>query len=129
MRLIRSSRFWLVVFAGLILFGTISMFFMGSTAGGSTAIITQNNEEIERIDLSKVKEPYTIRIDNPNGGYNIVLVEKGKISVSEASCPDKICMNTGKITNSLKPIVCLPNKVMVIIEGPQDANGADTLTR
>jgi len=127
MRLLRSSRFWLVVFAALILFSTLSMFFMRSKSGGSTAVIIQNNEEIYRIDLSKVKDPYTIRIDKPEGGYNIVHVEKGKICVSEASCPDKICVNTGKISDSLKPIVCLPNKLMVLIENEKDPGVPDTL--
>ena len=127
MRLLRSSRFWLVVFTGLILFSTISMFFMRSSSGGSVAIITRNNEEIYRIDLSEVKSPYSIRVDNPEGGYNIVYVEKGKISVSEASCPDKVCVNTGKISDSVKPIVCLPNRVMVLIENEKAAEAPDTL--
>ena len=127
MRILRSSRFWLLAFAALLLFSSFAMIFMGRSAGGSTAIITQNNVEIERIDLSKVKESYTIRVENPEGGYNMVLVEKGKISVFEASCPDKICVNQGKISDSLKPIVCLPNRVMVLIEGAKAETGADVL--
>lgn len=127
MRMLRSSRFWLAAFAALLLFSSFAMIFMGSGAGGHIAVITQNNQEIERIDLSKVKDSYTIRVDNPDGGYNMVLVEKGKISVIEASCPDKICVNQGKISDSLKPIVCLPNRVMVLIEDTKNAAGADAL--
>ena len=128
MHFLRSTRFWIFVFVGLILLSTISMFFMHFNAGGSTAIITQNGQEIQRIDLKKVKTPYTIQIDNPDGGYNLILVEKGQISVSEASCPDKICIQQGKISSSLKPIVCLPNKLMIVIEGPRDANDADSVS-
>ncbi|MGI6027820.1 MAG: NusG domain II-containing protein [Candidatus Heteroscillospira sp.] len=125
MRFLRSTRFWVLAFAALILFSTLSMFFMRRSADGTTAVITQDGREIERIDLGKVKEPYTIRVDNPNGGYNIILVEKGQVSVTEASCPDKVCIRQGTITTGLKPIVCLPNKVMVIIEDASD--DADSL--
>ena len=30
-----------------------------------------------------------------------------------ADCPDKLCINQGKITDSSKKIICLPNKVIV----------------
>lgn len=124
MRFLRSTRFWLFAFAALILLSTVSMCFMRLTPGGTVAVITLDGEEIQRIDLSKVRDPYSIRVESTNGGYNIVHVEKGKISVTEASCPDKICIRQGEISNSLKPIVCLPNKMMIIIEDPETVGSA-----
>ena len=128
MRFLRSTRFWLLAFAALILLSSVSMCFMRFSAGGSVAVITQDGKELQRIDLSKVKNSYTIRVDHPDGGYNIILVEKGRISVTEASCPDKICIRQGKITDSSKPIVCLPNKMMIIIEGAGSSAGADSVS-
>jgi hypothetical protein len=109
MKHLRSTRFWLGAFAVAAAAERRSMSFSRARAGGGTAVILQDNEVIRRIDLSAVTEPYSLRIDNSSGGYNIVLVEKGRISVTEASCPDKICIHQGKISDSLKPIVCLPN--------------------
>lgn len=107
---------------------TISLFFIKSASEGSVAIITQDGKELERIDLSDVKSSYSLVIDSPNGGYNLVLVEKDNISVIEASCTDKVCVHQGKISSSLRPIVCLPNKMMIIIEGPKDDDGIDSVT-
>ena len=115
--LLRSHRFWLAAFAALILLSSLSMLFMRRSAGGSVAVITQDGAEIQRIDLSEVKESYEIKVTNPSGGYNLVLVEPGAISVIEASCPDHVCIAQGKISDSLRPIVCLPNKLMITISG------------
>lgn len=115
--LLRSHRFWLAVFAALILLSSLSMLFMRRSAGGSVAVITQDGVEFQRIDLSEVKESYELKVTNSDGGYNIILVEPGTISVIEASCPDHICISQGKISDSLRPIVCLPNKLMISIDG------------
>jgi len=129
MKYLRSTRFWLGAFSVLLLLSAASIVFMHRRADGGTAVILQNNREIRRIDLSAVQEPYTLRVDNPEGGYNIVLVEKGRISVTEASCPDKICIHQGRISDSTKPIVCLPNRLMILIEAASgSAPDADALT-
>ncbi|HBE87040.1 MAG TPA: hypothetical protein DDW53_19330, partial [Lachnoclostridium sp.] len=40
-------------------------------------------------------------------------------SITEASCPDKVCVRTGKIHRSGELIVCLPNRVVITIEGEE----------
>ena len=45
------------------------------------------------------------------------MVKDGKVSVTEADCPDKVCVNTGEISKSGDTIVCLPHKLVVEIEG------------
>ena len=127
-RIVQSTRFWLIVFAALILLSTVAMFFLKTTSGGTVAVVSQDGKELQRIDLSRVKEPYTIRIDGKDGGYNIVLVEPGRICVLEASCPDKVCINQGWISDSSKPIVCLPNKMMIVIEGSENSDELDGIS-
>ncbi|MGE4354258.1 MAG: NusG domain II-containing protein [Oscillospiraceae bacterium] len=127
-KLLQSTRFWLIVFAAIILFSTAAMFFLKGGGSGTIAVITQDGKELQRIDLSHVTEPYTIRIDSDNGGYNIVEVEPGRIRVLEASCPDQICVNQGWISDSSKPIVCLPNKLMIVIEDGENPDGLDGIS-
>ena len=50
-------------------------------------------------------------------GHNTVLVKKGEICMADADCPDKICISQGGISDASYPIVCLPNKVIIKIEG------------
>lgn len=80
------------------------------------AVIYQNNKEIKRIDLKKVKEPYEFTITNEDGGTNRIRVEPKGISVVEASCPDGVCMRVGIIKNGKLPITCAPNHLVIKIE-------------
>ncbi|HHV29042.1 NusG domain II-containing protein [Acetivibrio mesophilus] len=82
------------------------------------AVIIKDNQEIKRIDIDAVSEPMEITV---LGEYNdIVLVEKGRIRFKEADCPDKVCVNTGWLTEKGDMAVCLPNKTMIKIEGQSD---------
>ena len=127
-KLLRSSRFWLAAFALLILVSSLMVLFFARSAGGTGAVITQDGVEIQRIDLGEVRDEYTFSIEAPTGGYNTILVERGAISVVDASCPDHVCINTGSISNSLRPIVCLPNRLMIEIENAADPSGVDTVS-
>lgn len=82
---------------------------------GTIAVITRNGEELERIDLAGVEKSYCITYDWENGERNVILVENGSIRMQEASCPDAVCIRTGAITDSSKPIVCLPNHLIITI--------------
>lgn len=63
-------------------------------------------------------DEYTIETEN---GYNIVSVSNGKVSVTDASCPDKICVHEKAIYADGQSIICLPNKVVVeIVENKSD---------
>lgn len=58
----------------------------------------------------------TVRIEVGNGGYNVLEIADGYAAVTEASCPDKLCVHQHKISHSDESIICLPNKVVVSIE-------------
>lgn len=113
----KKTTIWIVFFAVLCI-AALALFFLfqNTQVNGSTACIYVDGELYDTIDLNAVAIPYEIRIEGDNGSYNIISVEHGQISVSEASCPDQICVNQGWITDSLIPITCLPNRVVVEIE-------------
>lgn len=50
-------------------------------------------------------------------GKNVIQISKGKAHISEADCPDKVCIKDGYIDNPSKILVCLPNKVVVQVIG------------
>jgi len=50
-------------------------------------------------------------------GRNLVVVASGRVSISEADCPDKVCVRQGWISLTGESIVCLPHKLVVTIEG------------
>lgn len=72
------------------------------------AFIYEDGELVHKIELNKVTKSYTLQI-----GGNTVLVEKGQISMLEADCPDKVCVKQGAISDGARPIICLPNDVII----------------
>ena len=63
-----------------------------------------------------------------NGGTNILKIEGGKAFIVSADCPDRTCVNTGKISKVGQSIICLPNKVTVTVIGNADG-GVDLESR
>lgn len=87
----------------------IPLFFSNKT---KVAIIVQDGEITDEIDLASVNESYELKI---NGGS--LLVEKNQISYIDADCPDHICIRTGILKNAGDTAACVPNKTCVYIKG------------
>ena len=88
----------------------------GKNDGRKTAYIYRDNELLRTVSLDDVKNPYTFRIEYGDGEYNDILVENGKIRIADASCPDKLCVNMGYISEPLMPITCLPGRTSPLLE-------------
>jgi len=65
------------------------------------------------IDLSREMIRHTIRILAPDGGFNELLLENGRVRVLSADCPGHDCVNMGVLRSSSAPLVCLPHRLIV----------------
>lgn len=120
-----TNRNLIFFFALTSLLCVAAIVFSGRTAEtGQTAVVRKNGEVIYNIDLESVDEPYTI-----DTGGNILLVEKGGISVMSADCPDGLCVKQGAISRRSQTIVCLPNRLSVSIEGGGGEQETDAVVR
>lgn len=90
------------------------------------ARITLSGELIQEIDLEEVTVPYSFTVEGKGGLTNTILVEHGRIRVSQADCPDQICVDQGFISDGTVPIVCLPNQLIIQIVGGGEALDAAT---
>lgn len=111
----KNNRIWAAALAAACILCLAAFFLLRASGGGTIAVITIDGEEYERIDLSKVQESYRLEI-RTEYGYNCVLVEPGSIRVTEADCPDGVCVRQGAITNGGVPIVCMPHRLVIEIE-------------
>ena len=50
-------------------------------------------------------------------GNMTVRVERGAARVTASDCPDQLCVRSRKIDAPGESIVCLPNRVSVVVEG------------
>ena len=83
--------------------------------------ISVDGKVIETLDLAKDQE---LTIDGVSGGTNHLIIKDGEAWVSEATCPDRLCVHQGKIHLDGEIIVCLPNKV--VIEGEKGSGSDET---
>ena len=111
----KKSWIWVLIFAVIVLAGAAATVGI-ARGGGVVAVITVDGEVVERINLSKVRESRDIVIETAYGS-NTVHVEPGAVSVSEADCPDQICVKMGTLTTEGgMPLVCMPHRLIVEIE-------------
>ena len=52
---------------------------------------------------------------NSNGFTLSVEIKDGKVRVTDADCPDKVCVHTGTIASRGGSIACVPAKVMISV--------------
>ena len=76
--------------------------------------VSVDGTEIMTLDLNRNDD---IVIESGNGQTNHLIIEDGKAFLTEASCPDKLCVRQGAISETGQSIVCLPNRVIVTIVG------------
>lgn len=81
--------------------------------------VTVDGALVEELDITK---DISLTIHGHDGGINTLVIENGKVFVSDASCPDKLCKNQGKISQSGEMIVCLPNLMIAKITGGEPIN-------
>ncbi len=111
-----NNKFWILLIAIiLILSAAAAGYIYTHKTPGRFAEITQDSVLVRTVDL---KQDAEFTIESPNGGYNRILVKNGAVSVVEASCPDKVCIHQGAISDRAQPIVCLPNKLVIKVTLP-----------
>lgn len=86
-----------------------------------------NGEEYKKIIFDKNIIGKTIPIES-EFGYNLLEIEDEKVRVIDASCPDKLDVHQGYISSPGELIVCLPNRLVIEIKGPQEINEVDHIS-
>ena len=111
-----------LVLAGSLLLAAVILLLVinGSRESGGVAVVRVDGVETERLPLS-VNGTFPL-----NGGSNILIIQDGQAWMSEANCPDLICVRQGKIHYSGQVITCLPNRLTVTIEGGE-SGGVDLI--
>ncbi len=109
------NRKSIFLFITAIILSLIAIFFFGKLK--PTAPIAEiyiDDELYKSVDISNISSPYEIPVVSIYGS-NTVLVGNGYISIISSDCPDKLCVSQGKISNTTKPIICLPHHLVVKI--------------
>lgn len=88
------------------------------TALPAKVMIIQNGQEFGSYSLS---EDQTVVIPCGEKNYNLLLISSGQVSVSDADCPDRLCVRQKAISRKGENIICLPHKLVIQIESKEES--------
>ena len=110
----------LVALAVLAAAAAILFAFRPKSGNFLTARIVLDNELVAELPLSALTQPVTLQV--PGARYPITVeAENGRVRVSHSECPSQDCVHTGWVSRSGGQIICLPNRLVIIVTG----GGAD----
>lgn len=105
---------YILIAAALIIAAVVWLSFRLNRDDGVYAVVSIDGVETARYPLS-VDGTYPL-----NGGTNLLVIENGFAYMQGADCPDKLCVNQGKVRYTGQCIVCLPNRVTVTVSGADE---------
>ncbi len=88
------------------------------------AVVYQGRDRIAAYPLS---EERTEEFLSPDGGRNILVISAGEAYMQDADCPDRLCVEQGRISRTGQTLTCLPHRLLVTIE-EGEAAGLDGVT-
>lgn len=91
---------------------------------GAKAVVYLEGEAIASYSLKEAGE-YEIKSEK---GTNRLIIRDGSADMTEADCPDGLCVKQHSIRKTGETIVCLPHKVVVEIHGGENTE-LDAITR
>lgn len=117
-----------IIIIGVIVLSAALLFFVpkwihaGEKEG--TVQILQDGKLLYEYSLYKEQ---TISVAFGEQGYNLVMIGNGSVQVTDADCPDKLCVKQRHISKNGESIICLPHKLVVQIVSKEES-GPDAVT-
>ena len=105
---------WILV--GIVLVIALACYLINSFvihSSGASVTVTVNGEVYGTYALSEEQE---IDIN----GTNHLSIRNGKADMTDADCPDKLCVHQRAISRDRETIVCLPNRIVVEVTGAKE---------
>lgn len=109
---------------------------------GETVSIVSNGITLKTIDLNTVdgellftvindpsdeNSPYIVEGNKPLGNhYNVIRITREGAEIIDSDCSTHICIHEGITDSPAKPIVCLPNKLLITVTGENTDTDAVT---
>ena len=114
--MIKFSKRDVIYLLSLLIIGIVfTVCIFAFSKSGNTLVISVDGKLYGEYSLTKDDKIY---ISNEYG-TNIIVIENGEVYMEDADCPDKLCMNQGRIKKAGQNIVCLPHRLVLEITGDE----------
>lgn len=114
----------LLIAALLVLAGAVFGLLRLTRARGGEAVVTVDGQTVAVLPLAA---DAALTVGEDRGFRNTVEVAGGRVRVTDADCPDRLCVRQGWISYDGESIVCLPHKLVVAVRGGE--GGPDAIAR
>ena len=111
----------------LLLAATLGSFaLVGGGPAGARLVVERDGEIIFTAPLNSDRE---VRVKG-RLGEALLVVKDGRVCFREAPCPNRVCIGMGEVARSGDLLACVPNGMLVRIEGTAPGKtGYDLLSR
>jgi len=112
--------FFCIILLSLIIFVAFQVY--GFADGKTYVLIEANGKLYQKVSLGKDGPNLTIHVPVATG-ENIVEIDRDRVKMLYAQCPDQDCIRQGWISRPGQIIVCLPNKMVIKIQSDKYVSG------
>lgn len=88
----------------------------------TVAVVEVDGQTIVRKELAQLAGPETLAVAGRDDIRLTVEFSPEGARIKEAGCPDKTCVRTGTLTRAGESAVCLPGRVVLRLEGPEETD-------
>ena len=120
-KLKKDIIFIVCVFAAALIIRVIFCFVNEAREG--SVVVFQNGQEIG----SYMLDEDNIYIIPYGEEYNLLMISNGEAYVSDADCPDGLCIRQRAISKGGESIICLPHKLVIQVVSKEESE-LDTVT-
>jgi hypothetical protein len=110
---------------------------VGLGVAASFVVFAPKHQQGERVVIERdgavlftapLATPTEIQVEGPLGPTRVQIAD-GRVRVLDSCCPNKICILTGSIHAEGELLACVPNHIIIRIEGAGGTGDYDLLSR
>ncbi len=105
--------FFSIILLSFLIFAGFQVY--GFAEGKTYVLIEVDGKLFQKISLGQTSPDLKITVPVKTG-ENVVEIEKDRVRMLFAQCPDEDCVRQGWISRPGQMIVCLPNKMVIKIQ-------------
>lgn len=116
-----------ILLIGGLIAAALVLFFFVQIFHGKSGAYAEVTIDGELYGTYALYEDQTVLIRQNGMVTNTLMIKDGKADMTDADCPDLLCVHQRSIGKENETIVCLPNKVVVKIVGAKEKSDMDSI--
>lgn len=105
-----------------ILFTAFMLWLIPALLNKNTPAIVKVVQDGQTLGVYPLLEDRTVSLPYGEDHYNLLLISGGEASVSDADCPDGLCIHQRAVSRKGESIICLPHKLVIQVESKEESD-------